>query len=141
MSRVFHTRFNVADSINKDKVYDRHDNVDRLSYVDSSLLVQRFISEGMNLQQARAKSLMSGAYQFQEVYSEGVDSELAMPVYPSDPVIVHSVVEETKRRKKERLRSEKSTAISDINQAVDVSKSVAPDDSSQKVSVDPTDNK
>lgn len=93
MSKVLiHTRFNVAESKNKDKVYDRHDNVDRLSYVNSTLMVQRLINEGKNLNAYRAQALRSGSYtgDMKEIVD---DNGIPTPVYQMDPVVSMPIIE------------------------------------------------
>lgn len=87
-----HTRFDVADCKNKDKVYDRHDNVDRLSYVDSTALIKRFVNEGKSLQQARAAALKSGMYSG-DMEEIDKDSAFVAPVYGVDPTIAQPMIE------------------------------------------------
>ena len=69
---VFHTRFNPAEIKNKDKVFDRHDEVDRVSYVDNTTMVRRFILEGKNLAAARARALRSGLFSEKDAYTDDV---------------------------------------------------------------------
>lgn len=98
---MFHTRFNVAESLNKNKVYDRHDNVDRLSYVDNTQLIERFIYEGQNLSAVRAKALRSGLYS--DVEALGEVNDPVIPVYASDPAIMQSYIEESQAALKSRV--------------------------------------
>lgn len=135
MRIVFRTRFNPAPNRNVNKVYDRHDLVDRVSYVDSSLLIQRFIREGESLQRARARALGSGFYSHADVFSEKVDGDLCMPVYPLDPAEVEPIVESAKARSA-RLRSEKSERILNVNQSEDVSPSVEPTKANSNISTE-----
>lgn len=116
---MFHTRFNLADMINKDKVYDRVDNVDRLSYVDNTRLIERFIYEGQNLMAVRAKALRSGMYSDSEALSENYD--VIIPVYSQDPAIVQPIIEDSKAALKSRVASknndvndDKSSSNSDL---------------------------
>lgn len=91
---MFYTRFNVAPSLNKDKVYDRRDNVDRMSYVDNTRLIERFILEGQNLSAVRAKALRSGLYGEAEAMSDVNDP--IIPVYEMDPAIMKPIIDEAK---------------------------------------------
>lgn len=93
----FHTRFDVAEIKNKNKVYDVHDSVDRISYVDSTRLVERFILEGHNLNEVRAKALRSGLYSGDMREIENDDSPV-IPVYKTDPALIDPVVSEAKTR-------------------------------------------
>lgn len=88
-----YTRFDVAENINKNKVFDRHDNVDRLSYVDNTRLIQRFIYEGQNLMAVRAKALASGMYSSDEVNGD-IDDPI-VPVFAQDPAIMKPIIEES----------------------------------------------
>lgn len=99
---MFHTRFNVAESKNKNKVYDRHDNVDRLSYVDNTRLIERFIYEGQSLSAVRAKALRSGLYSEEDALNSNVNEPI-IPVYTSDPAIMSSVIEESRKSLKSRV--------------------------------------
>lgn len=81
-----YTGFNPAPCKNRDKVYDRRDKVDRLSYVDSTLMVKRFIAEGKSLQQARAMALRSGQYSG-DLKEIAEDKGFAVPVYSMDPAL------------------------------------------------------
>lgn len=92
----FHTRFDIAETKNKDKVYDVHDNVDRISYVDSTRLVERFILEGHNLNEVRAKALRSGLYSGDMTEIEN-DNSVVVPVYATDPAILDPVIEHAKK--------------------------------------------
>lgn len=92
----FYTRFDVAEMKNKDKVYDVHDNVDRISYVDSTRLVERFILEGHNLNEIRAKALRSGLYSGDMTEIEN-DNSVVVPVYATDPAILDPVIEHAKK--------------------------------------------
>lgn len=106
---MFHTRFNVADSLNKNKVYDRHDNVDRLSYVDNTQLIERFIYEGQNLSSVRAKALRSGLYSGEDAFSDVSDPYI--PVYDVDPAIMQPIIDESKKA----LRSRAASVDNDVN--------------------------
>lgn len=98
---MFHTRFNVAEVKNKYKVYDRHDNVDRVSYVDNTKLIQRLIYEGQNLAAYRAQALRTGLYSDQDAFA-GVDDPI-IPVYEQDPAIMQPIVEASKAALKSRV--------------------------------------
>lgn len=98
--RKFYTAFDVAPSINKDKVYDRHDNVNRVSYVDSTQLVRRFILEGKNLNAARAAALRSGMYSGDEL--DNIDDPI-IPVYEQDPAISKPIIDAAKNTLKSRV--------------------------------------
>lgn len=94
MSKIlFHTRFNPAPRKTLGKVYDSHDNVDRLSYVDSTLMINRLINEGRSLNEYRANALRSGQYSgdFNEIVN---DVGIPCPVFQSDPVIAMPIIEE-----------------------------------------------
>lgn len=106
---MFHTRFNVADCLNKNKVYDRHDNVDRLSYVDNTQLIERFIYEGQNLSSVRAKALRSGLYSGSDALGDVSDPYI--PVYDMDPAIMQPIIDESKKA----LRSRAATVDNDVN--------------------------
>jgi len=90
---IIYTMFNRAQRENENKIYDCHDNVDRLSYVDNAQLIKRFVLEGKNLAVARAQALKSGMYSgdLKEIYFD--DDGLAMPVYESDPVVAQPIIE------------------------------------------------
>lgn len=45
MPKIY-TMYNRAQRENENKIYDTHDDVDRLSYVDNAQLIKRFIQEG-----------------------------------------------------------------------------------------------
>lgn len=102
----FHTRFNVAPCKNKDKVYDVHDNVDRVSYMDNTKLIQRFIYEGHNLAEVRAKALRSGMYSgdLKEIADE---SGIVTPVYALDPAIAQPIIESAKATLESRVSEAK----------------------------------
>lgn len=108
---MFHTRFNTAACLNKDKKYDTHDNVDRVSYVDSTRLVERFILEGHNLNQVRAKALRSGLYSGDMNEIEHDDS-VPIPVYKQDPAIIEPIVDELRARMDKR-KAENATTTND----------------------------
>lgn len=93
----FYCRFDVAPSLNKDKIYDTHDNVDRVSYVDSTRLVERFILEGHNLNEVRAKSLRSGMYSG-DLREIDADDSIPIPVYGMDPAVASPIIDELKSR-------------------------------------------
>lgn len=123
----FYTRFDVAESLNKNKVYDRHDNVDRVSYVDNTRLIQRFILEGQNLNAVRAKALNSGMYSDQEAFADNDD--VVVPVYKTDPAIMDPVIENAKKSLKSRvaIRNDESSnddtsSNSDLTERVEKSK-------------------
>lgn len=109
---AFYTRFNVAESLNKDKVYDRHDNVDRVSYVDSTRLIQRFILEGQNLNAVRARALNSGMYSDAEAFGDNND-DVVVPVYAQDPALTAPVIEKAKSTLKSRVASRDDKSSND----------------------------
>lgn len=109
---TFYTRFNVAESLNRDKIYDRHDNVDRVSYVDNTRLIQRFILEGQNLNAVRAKALNSGMYMDSEVFSDNND-DLIIPVYKQDPAIMDPIIDKAKSSLKSRVASRDNESTND----------------------------
>ena len=84
----FYTRFETAAKVVRPLSLE--DNVDRLSYVDNTLMVKRLILEGKNLAVYRASALKSGMYSGDEALQE--DSGLAVPVYEQDPVIVSDIL-------------------------------------------------
>jgi len=86
-----YNRFERASRINENKVYDRHDNVDRLSFIDNAQMVKRLVAEGRSLAQFRAQALRSGQYfNYKDALSD--DSGIATPVYGVDPVIAKPIV-------------------------------------------------
>lgn len=117
MSKVnFHTRFNPAIRKSKGKIYDEHDNVDRLSYVDSTLMINRLINEGKNLNSYRAMALSSGSFNgnMKEI-SE--DNSIPCPVFQSDPTIVMPVIEQAQKDLESKInaaaakRSKESSSV------------------------------
>lgn len=108
----FYTRFDVADNINKDKVYDRHDNVDRVSYVDNTRLIQRFILEGQNLNAVRAKALNSGMYTDSAAFTDNSE-DVIVPVYKQDPAIIDPVIEQAKNSLKSRVAKRNDESSND----------------------------
>lgn len=84
----FYTRFDVAEKVVRPLSLE--DNVDRLSYVDNTLMVKRLILEGKNLAIYRASALKAGLYSGDEALKE--ESGLATPVYEQDPVIVSEIL-------------------------------------------------
>lgn len=127
----FHTRFDVARTLNADKQYDTHDNVDRVSYVDSTRLVERFILEGHNLNAVRAKALRSGLYSgdLKEIFDE--DSGLAMPVYAQDPAISDAIIREQNSLRQSRAAYNNDDSNDDKSAAPTVTES-SPDNSESK---------
>lgn len=99
---MFYTRFNVAPMLNEHKVYDRHDNVDRVSYVDNTRLIQRFIFEGQNLNAVRAKALNSGLYIDFEAFADN-NGDVIVPVYKTDPAIMNPIIDKAKDALKSRV--------------------------------------
>jgi len=85
------TRFHRADRINKNKQYDPHGKVDRLSYVDNTALVKRFVMEGRNLAMARAKALRSGMYSG-DLKEIDQDNGIPIPVYQMDPTVAQPII-------------------------------------------------
>lgn len=128
----FYCRFDVAPSLNKDKVYDIHDNVDRVSYVDSTRLVERFILEGHNLNEVRAKALRSGLYSgdLSEIQN---DDSIPIPVYDMDPAVASPIIDELKSRMSKK-KAENATTISndDANSSASLPKTGLTDNNSEK---------
>lgn len=121
----FYTRFNVAESLNKDKVYDRHDNVDRVSYVDNTRLIQRFILEGQNLNAVRAKALNSGMYSDSEAFADN-SSDVIVPVYKVDPAILDPMIDNAKNSLKSRVADKRDDKLNDnVNGNSDLTERVA----------------
>lgn len=94
----FYNRFNPAPCKNRDKVYDRHDEVDRLSYVDNTLMVQRFINEGKSLMAARAQALRSGSFTGSNMKEIENDNSIPIPVYGTDPAIAQAIIDQAVSR-------------------------------------------
>lgn len=109
---MFYTRFNVAPRLNEHKVYDRHDNVDRVSYVDNTRLIQRFIFEGQNLNAVRAKALHSGLYTDQQSLEDNSE-DLILPVYKTDPAIMDPIIQNAKSSLKSRVASRDNETLND----------------------------
>lgn len=97
----FYTRFDVAPSINRNKIYDRHDNVDRVSFVDNTRLIQRFILEGENLNRVRARALNSGLYSDVDAFNDNNEVPV-IPVYKQDPTIIDPIIADAKNSLKSR---------------------------------------
>lgn len=92
-----YTQFEPASRKNENKVYDRHDNVDRLSYVDNTTMIKRFVQEGRSLAMARAQALRSGQYLNQkDALSD--DSGIPTPVYAIDPAVADPIIERTMKK-------------------------------------------
>lgn len=82
MKRIkFHTRYNVA--ARRVHIRDTHDMVDRVSFVDQAVLIQRFIREGQSLAEFRARALNRGLYNTNDVLSSD-DNFPVMPIYEQD---------------------------------------------------------
>lgn len=115
----FASRFNTFPCKNSDKIYDRHDNVNRVSYVDSTLMVKRLIAEGRDLNAARAAALRSGMYSGNLNEIEHDDS-IVVPVYEQDPAIAAPIIDEAKKnltsrlQERKREQSESSAPKSDV---------------------------
>lgn len=110
----FNTRFNVADCKNKNKVYDRHDNVDRLSYVDNTLMIKRFVQEGKSLAMARAKALRSGQFlNAKDAYQN--DEGIAVPVYEMDPAVSKPIIDQMTNKLNTASVDNAKTTINDDN--------------------------
>ena len=112
----FHTAYDPAEIKNKHKVYDTHDNVDRISYVDSTRLIERFIAEGHDLNMARAKALRSGLYSgdMREIAN---DDGIIVPVYDTDPALLGPVIESAKSRLAANVASRKGSLGVSSNEA------------------------
>ena len=96
---VIHTQFDPAPLKNERKVYDRHDNVDRLSYVDNTTMIKRFVQEGRSLALARAQALRSGQYLNQNDALKD-DSGIPTPVYAIDPAVADPIIESSMEKLK-----------------------------------------
>ena len=126
------TRFNRASRKNEHKVYDRHDNVDRLSYVDNTVMVQRLINEGRSLAQARAAALRSGMYSG-DLHEIDEESGIAVPIYETDPAIAQPIIEDMASRFATPDVSAKSNAtINDASGAENSGVTAANQDSEDK---------
>lgn len=117
---TFHTVYNLAENKNKDKVYDRSDNVDRVSYVDSTRLIERFILEGHNLNEVRAKALNAGMYKDADDALSN-DDGLILPVYETDPAILQPIIDSAKAdltsrvsKKRDEIKNDAISADSEV---------------------------
>lgn len=110
----FNTRFNVAECKNKNKVYDRHDNVDRLSYVDNTLMIKRFVQEGKSLAMARAKALRSGQFLNSKDAFQNEEG-IAVPVYEMDPAVSKPIIDQMTNKLKTASVDNAKTTINDDN--------------------------
>lgn len=92
MKKIFiHSQYDPAELKNAHKVFDRHDNVDRLSYVDNTTMIKRFVQEGRSLAEARAKALRSGQYlSYRDAMQD--DSGLSIPVYANDSYSKRNII-------------------------------------------------
>lgn len=81
-------------------VMDQHDCVDRLSYVDSTKMVQRMIAEGHNLMAYRALALNRGQYSLDDLADD--ETLPALGVYEEDPAIAGAKLEAYKKELKGR---------------------------------------
>lgn len=125
----FYSHFDVARCKNADKIYDRHDNVNRVSYVNSTLLIKRFINEGKSLQAARAAALRSGMYSgdMNEILN---DDGIVLPVYDEDPAAMQPIIESAKAtldsriKAAQRKRSESSAIDSESTDDSQISSAV-----------------
>lgn len=82
---------------------DQRDNVDRLSYVDSTKMVQRMILEGQNLNTYRAACQRAGMYKLEDLEKD--ENVPAMPVYQEDPVIMAAVRQSYESELKDSVES------------------------------------
>lgn len=108
----FYTRFESAPCLNAKKKYDTHDNVDRVSYVDSTRLVQRFILEGHNLNAVRAKALRSGLYSG-DMNEIDADDSIPIPVYKMDPAQASPIIDELRSRMEKKNADNATTNSND----------------------------
>ena len=97
MKLKIYTQYDPAPMKNEKKVYDRHDNVDRLSYVDNTTMIKRFVQEGRSLAMARAKALRSGQYLNQNDALRD-DTGIPTPVYGMDPAIADPIIESSMKK-------------------------------------------
>lgn len=113
-----YTMYNRAQRINENKVYDSHDDVDRLSYVDNAQLIRRFVQEGKNLAVARAQALRAGMYSgdLKEIYSE--EGGLAVPVYQTDPVFFDQTVDRARTSVHNAMAGHEATSDNKSNVSV-----------------------
>lgn len=116
--RKFYTQFDPAEIINKDKQFDRHDNVDRISYVDNTTMVRRFVLEGKNLAAARAQALRSGSYSG-DLKEIAEDDGYAVPVYPQDAAIAHAMIEQMEQKLETSVSAKAKEARSNDAAAAD----------------------
>lgn len=79
--------------LRKEHIRSERDEVDRASYIDSTLQIKRFISEGRNLAEYRARALRNGMYiNADSVLKESSGTEPVVPVYDTDPAILAPVI-------------------------------------------------
>ena len=97
----FSTRYNRVAQV-RSKM-DQRDNVDRLSYVDSTKMVQRMILEGQNLNAYRAAAQRAGMYKLEDLEKD--ENVPAMPVYQEDPVIMDAVKQSYESELKDSVES------------------------------------
>lgn len=117
----FHTRYRIPKRVLRH--FDEHDNVDRISFIDSTALVQRMISEGKSLDYYRALSLRNGLYDLDDLKAD--ESVPAVPVYQEDPVILSNLDkiyrQEMKRQQRDvdimpnDMKDEKDLCSSDVD--------------------------
>lgn len=100
------------------------DEVDRASYIDSTLQIRRFIDEGRSLAEHRAAALRAGVYlNYDDAMSDDVSP--AIPVYDTDPALLHPVIEsavadfETRSKARHNVRGvEAGDAVDKGNKAI-----------------------
>jgi len=106
----FYTRYDALKQ--KPSKLDEHDHVDRLSYVDSTKMVQRMIQEGQNLMAFRAAALTRGQYKLEDLKED--ETLPAMSVFEEDPVIRDQKLDAYKKElnsRKVKAESEKSVSM------------------------------
>lgn len=78
---------------------DKHDNVDRLSFIDNKTVINNLMSNGENLQRFRALSQIRSMYSDVEALSDDTTKIPALPVYGADLVVLGDYYQELKRLK------------------------------------------
>lgn len=93
---MFHTKYNLPKRVFRK--LSTEDKVDRLSFVDSTVLVKRFISEGKNLAMSRAHALYESA---EEALTS---SDSALPLYREDQVFTDARIDSLESELSSRLK-------------------------------------
>lgn len=81
----FYTKFDLPKKVIRE--FDSHDNVDRLSYCDNTLMIQRFMEAGKNLKYQASQML----YKTEEDLKNAGD--FVAPVYEQDPIVMQQEID------------------------------------------------